>query len=247
MNQELRQKWTDAGYKSTCGSAAVVMPPPKKYLRVYHFTSAEYAIADIGLGRIKLARFSDLNDPFELFAVNFRERKVRKVVRDFKSIYDSHTGLLCFSADWTSPVLWSHYGQRHQGICLGINLTRSRAEEVRYEDKRLLAKLGEEGQPLKIDKKLQKKLLCTKYKHWSYEEEWRMFVPLESARREGRLHFYPFDENVQLAEVILGPQCAFSIDEVRKLTSAMHPKAVTFAARLAFKFFKVVPNEKTVP
>jgi hypothetical protein len=111
----------------------------------------------------------------------------------------------------------------------------------------LLAELGEEGQPLQIDKKLQKKLLCTKYRHWRYEEEWRVFVSLENARREGRLHFYPFDDNLQLAEIILGPQCALPIDEVRKLTSAKHPKAVTFAARLAFKFFKVVPHEKTVP
>jgi len=247
MNRELRQKWADAGYKSTYGSAAVVPPPSKKYLRVYHLTSAEHAIADIGLNRMKLARFSDLNDPFELLAVNFREREVRKVVRDFKSTYDSHTGLLCFSADWTNPVLWSHYGQRHQGVCLGFNLTRSRAEKVKYEDERLLAELGEEGQPLQIGKKLQKKLLCTKYQHWRYEEEWRVFVPLKNARREGRLHFYPFDEHLQLAEVILGPQCTLPLDEVRELTSAKHPKAVTFAARLAFKFFKVVPHESMVP
>jgi hypothetical protein len=127
MNRALRTQWVAAGYRSTCGSAAVVPPPPKKYLRVYHLTSAEYAVSNIGLGRIKLARFSDLNDPFELLAVNFRERQVRKIVRDFKDAYDSHTGLLCFSADWTNPVLWSHYAEKHRGVCLGFNLTRSRA------------------------------------------------------------------------------------------------------------------------
>jgi hypothetical protein len=172
---------------------------------------------------------------------------VRKVIRDFKSTYDSHTGLLCFSADWTNPVLWSHYGQKHRGICLGFNIKRSRAEKVRYKDKRLLAELGDEEQPLEIDKKLQKLLLCTKYRHWRYEEERRVFVKLEDAKREGRLYFCPIDEDLQLAEVILGPQCDLPTDEVRDLTKARHPNAITFRSRLAFKFFSVVPMESTVP
>ncbi len=247
MHREFRAKWTEAGYQPTLGSAAVVLPPPQEYLRVYHFTTADYAISNIGLSRIKLARFSDLNDPFELLAVNFRERQVRKAVRDFKNTYDSHTGLLCFSADWTNPVLWSHYGQKHRGICLGFNIKRSRVEKVLYEDKRLLAELGEEGQTLEIDETLQKLLLCTKYQHWRYEEEWRAFVKLKDAKREGQLYFCPIDEHLQLAEVILGPQCDLSIDVVRELTKARHPDAITFESRLAFRSFNVVPRESTVP
>ena len=247
MNPKLAEKWKKAGYRTNLGSARVALPPAQEFIRVYHLTSAENAISDIGLGRIKVARFSDLNDPFELMAVNFRERQVRKVVRDFKNAYDSHTGLLCFSADWTNPVLWSHYGQKHRGICLGFDLTRSHAERVRYKDKRLLAGLGEEGQPMTIDKKLQKQLLCTKFRHWEYEEELRVFVPLEKAAREGRFHFYPFDVHLRLAEVILGPQCELPIDAVRDLTNARYPNAVVFRARLALKFFKVVPQESSVP
>lgn len=247
MNSKLRAEWSAAGYRLNFGSAAVVSPPPKEFIRVYHLTSAEFAISSIGLGRLKVARFSDLNDPFELMAINFRERQVRKIVRDFKSAYDSHTGVLCFSADWTNPVLWSHYGAKHRGICLGFNLRRSRAQKVRYKDERLLAQLGEEGEPATIDKKLQKLLLCTKFRHWHYEEELRVFVPLEEAMEEGRLHFCPFDKDLQLAEVILGPQCSLSLDAVRHLTEAIYPKVVTFGARLAFKFFKVVPQERTVP
>lgn len=247
MNPKLKEKWVEAGYRANFGSARVVPPPPQKFIRVYHLTSAENAISDIGLGRIKVARFSDLNDPFELMAVNFRERQVRKVVREFKNAYDSHTGLLCFSADWTNPVLWSHYGQKHRGICLGFNLTRTRAEKVRYKDKRLLAELGEEGQPTTIDNKLQKQLLCTKYRHWRYEEELRVFIALENALKEGRLHFYPFDAHLQLAEVILGPQCELPLEAVRDLTQARHPTAVVFKSRLALKFFKVVPQESSVP
>jgi hypothetical protein len=67
-------------------------------------------------------RFSDLNDPFELMAVNCREHRTRNVIRGFKDSYNSHTGLLCFSADWTKSVLGSRYGTKHHGVYLGFNL-----------------------------------------------------------------------------------------------------------------------------
>jgi Protein of unknown function (DUF2971) len=245
MNQALRKEWAAAGYRRNMGSAAVVPPPPKDFIRVYHITSAEFGVSSVGLGRMKVARFLDLNDPFELMAMNFRERKGRKLIREFKNIYDSHTGLLCFSADWTNPVLWSHYGSRHRGICLGFDLRRSLAREVRYADERILTKLGDGPNPLSLDEELQEALLCTKFRHWHYEEEVRVFVALKDAIKEGQLHFYAFDSNLQLTEVILGPQCPLSLDAVRRLTRVQHPHAVTFKARLAFKFFKVVPDETT--
>ena len=121
MNEALRQEWVTAGYHRNMGSAAVVPPPPEAFLRVYHITSAEFAISNIGLGRMKVARFLDLNDPLELMALNFREPQMRHIIRDFKDAYDSYTGLLCFNADWTNPVLWSHYCAKHRGICLGVD------------------------------------------------------------------------------------------------------------------------------
>lgn len=84
MNNKLRKLWVDAGYRPNMGSAAVVPPPSKSAIRVYHVTAAEHGISSIALGRLKLSRFSDLNDPFELLALNFRERHVRKIIRDWK-------------------------------------------------------------------------------------------------------------------------------------------------------------------
>ncbi len=78
MNDALRAEWKKAGYHTKMGSAAVVPPPPKNFIRVYHLSPAKYAISDIEHGRIKVARFSDLNDPFELMALNLRERRLRR-------------------------------------------------------------------------------------------------------------------------------------------------------------------------
>lgn len=228
------------------GSAAVVHPPPAEFIRVYHLTSAEFAISNIVLGRLKVARFSDLNDPFELIPLNLRGKRTRKFVRAFKNAFDRQTGLLCFSADWTNPVLWSHYGAKHRGVCLGFDLKKTRSLSVQYEDKRIPDKLGENGDPLKINEKTQKRLVRTKFRHWEYEEEHRVLVPLKKAVNEGMLHFCRFDSTLKLAEVILGPQCSLSLDSVREFTQTHHPHAVVFRARLAFKFFKVVPDERTV-
>jgi hypothetical protein len=248
LHKELRQVWKEAGYASSMGSAAVVRPPPAEYKRVYYLTSAEYAVSSIALRRMKLARFSDVNDPFELMALNFREQRVRKVARDFKSEYDSHTGLLCFSADWTDPVLWSHYGAKHHGVCLGFNLLKKDAQQVKYKDERILSSLDDSDEkPERISKELQKLLLCTKFRHWEYEKETRIFVRLEDSQKEGNLYFRSFGKDLELAEVILGPQSNLSLEATKALVLASCPKAVVFKARLAYKFFKVVPQESTVP
>jgi hypothetical protein len=53
--------------------SAVVVPPPPGILRVYHFTSAEFAKDDIVHRRVKVARISELNDPFEFLALQVRQ------------------------------------------------------------------------------------------------------------------------------------------------------------------------------
>ncbi len=105
VHREYQQEWIDAGYGSNMSSQLACRPPPAHLIRLYHLTSADHAISDLALGRLKLARFSDLNDPFELIGVNFREREIRKAIRDFKDAYGAHTGLLSFSENWADPLL----------------------------------------------------------------------------------------------------------------------------------------------
>jgi hypothetical protein len=168
-------------------------------------------------------------------------------VRDFKSTYNSHTGLLCFSGDWTDPVLWSHYAEKHRGICLGFNLLLDdQTQEVKYEAERIQAELTD-SDPTQLHPQLQRQLLCTKFRNWEYEEEWRRFVPLEDTLAEGALHFFPFSDSLQLAEVILGRNCDLSWDCVKNFTSALYPDVSVIRGRLADKWFKIVPDESTLP
>ena len=226
------------------GSAAAAPPPPKGFRRVYHLSSADHAISNIVFNRLKVARFSELNDPFELLALSFKGNALGKPARAYKDKLDQEQGLLCFSADWKDPVLWSHYAAMHTGICLGFNLKETLAIDVSYEQKRISGNAGR-GVTV-IDDGLAHQLLSTKFKSWKYEQEIRVSVMLADMAEQGSLFFYRFGKQLELAEVILGSLCSLKVGEVRELTSLHHPNAVTFQARLALGFFGIVPKESTV-
>lgn len=243
----LRPLWAAAGYPTNLGSCAVGQPPPPAWMRLFHLSSGEHALNNIIKSRLKLARFSDLNDPFELMALSFYYGQVRRLVREYRTGFDAMTGLVCFSEDWTSPVMWSHYADKHRGICLGFDVLRSSIQKVQYEEKRLLPDLGGSDEPFGLTEEHRDMLRRTKCHEWSYEREWRMFVPLKDALQEGGLYFRGFAKDIRLAEVIVGNDCAHSVEEVREITARHHPGACVYKARLAFNHFKVVPRESSVP
>jgi len=56
IHPEYRQLWIHAGYRSDMGSAIAVRPPSSELLRVYHLTTAEFALRDIEFGRLPRPR-----------------------------------------------------------------------------------------------------------------------------------------------------------------------------------------------
>jgi hypothetical protein len=247
MHRDYRAQWVAAGYSSEMGSAEVCLPPAREFIRVYHLMPPEYALAAISLGRLKVARFSDVNDPFELLALGLKGDHRRQVMRNFKNAMDKKQGILSFSGNWTNPVLWSHYANRHRGICLGFNLRRSKAEAITYEDERIRQELDDDKHSMHLTREQEILLRRTKYSHWEYEEEHRLFVDLEKSVQEGPLHFWNFDDDLVLTEVILGVNSRLPLDKVRSLTAGRYAHVLTYGARLAVKSFGIVPDEPTVP
>ena len=246
-NEMRRREWIAAGYKSDMGSAIASRPPAdSSTIRLYNLTSAKHALSNIENHRLKVSRFADLNDPFELLAANFKEHKTRQVVRDWKDKNHSRMGLMCFAGDWSEPVMWSHYAEKHAGICLGFDVCRSQVQQVSYQDDRILAALSPTPIPDKLSEELQQQLLSTKSAGWRYEEEYRRFINLDTADAEGRLHFWPISGDIQLTEVILGALCEEPLESVRQKVERHFPNAVVFKARLAFQSFKIVPDARTV-
>lgn len=234
------KEWEALGYPERMSSAKFLRPPDRAFRRVYHLTSAEHAISSISLRRLKVARFSEVNDPFELLALNSRKQPIRQWAKSFKQEHNRTTGLLCFSANWRNPVLWSHYANKHQGVCLGFDLKRKAVHPVSYETERLRAELNEDGVPISAD--LQNLLVLTKSSHYQYEEEYRVLVDLAPIKKEQGKYFRAFSPDLQLAEIILGPRNHFSRSAIRKLKDATNPSAVVFKARPAFGSFDIVAN-----
>lgn len=219
-------------------------PPPHGFRRAYYFTSADYGLSGIALRRLKVARFSDANDPFELLGVRLRDKRVRKAVKDFKTQCNKTTGLLCFSQDWTKPILWSYYADKHKGVCLGFDLKSELVRDVMYQEDREMVDFDTESDSFVVDDKLKDRLLLTKSIHWKPEDEVRIIVDLSKAKRDGQLYFSRFDSDMMLTRVILGPNCALDPHAVRDLVHLRHPHAIVFRSRAEYGRFKVVFNQR---
>ncbi len=215
--------------------------PPDGFKRVYYLTPAQFAISNVALRRVKVARFSDLNDPFELLGVDRSNVKNRHALRKKTGKINDETGLLCFSKSWSNPVLWGHYGERHAGICMGFDVFEDHLHEVEYEESLGQVKRDSKTGELVLTTKDIDRIMRTKFKDWKYEQEMRFFVKLSRLQDEAGKFFYPLSKKLVLRELILGPKCEIGIDAVRRLVDT---SVTVQKARLAFRKFAVVVDKK---
>jgi hypothetical protein len=181
-------------------------------MRAYHFLSADYAIDDIRNRHIKISRIADLNDPFELLSVELSDRLARQAFLQTSQDVGSNRGVICFSKNWHNPVLWSHYADKHRGICLGFDIDETLVIHVQYDAKRLAHDLQGMLQAGTLDENFMIRVLKTKFKDWAYEDEVRVFARLEEQDPATQLYYKDFDKQLALREVIFGARCE-RIDE----------------------------------
>jgi len=209
-------------------------------MRLYHFLSKHWALDDIVRRRLKLSRIDGLNDPFELLSVALDDRDRRKVVDHWKKEMTQRYGLICFSRRSSNPVQWSHYAERHTGICLGFDVPENVAMPVRYVRHRDVPEILEHMlSDSEHAENLMKTVLATKYSHWRYEAEVRTFHRLEAAI-DGQF-FAEFGPDLILREVIVGALSNTTRAEVDNAIGALSG-VTAYKKRLAFKTFSVVRN-----
>lgn len=213
-----------------------------KTMRVYHFLNEKYGLEAIKKGRLKISRMDDLNDPFEFLAVNLGNKEFRNAMRQTVAGLNQKYGLICFSKNWSNPLLWSHYANRHRGICLGFDVPRSYLSEITYIDKRIKAQLNnmDSHDIEKWDEKMMKKWLNSKLIDWKYEAEIRAYVSLQDRDADEGLYFLSFDENTTLREVVLGHNNPLKGSEVNEILGHRISGVTLTKARAAFQSFKVV-------
>jgi len=229
-------------------------------MRVYKFLSATHALEDLAEHRIKISEFSDMNDPFELQGVNFyseradvRQEDIDAITQSIVDHFYGTVGALCLSRDWKNPVLWSHYADKHKGICLGFEVAAEieiqEPNYVKCQERACVDPMFSEAATKRASGDLKSpapksqetflRLLSTKFDAWRYEDEVRLLVRRDE--KVGDFYFYPFDDKFKLTDVILGVRCPVPVAKLKRdLRDYPEPINITRAALSKTAFEMVV-------
>lgn len=210
-------------------------------MRVFQLMPACFALENIRNRRLKVSLLEDLNDPFELLGVRLERSGHRQVIGQWRRHMAKISRLLCFSKKYMNPVLWSHYADKHRGMCLAFDVPDNFINKVSYASARLEIDFEREAKnPSGISAQTVQRLLTTKFVDWQYENEVRMFVRPEEVVQDGSFQFYPFGDNLSLRAVYLGPRCTVTPIQVRDAFRSEDECVLVHATRLAFKSYHVI-------
>jgi hypothetical protein len=142
----------------------------------------------------------EATDPLQfLLAQHVEEELLRQ--------YDK--GIFSLAERVDCPLMWSHYGDQHRGVCGGYSVPRDAREglhKIRYGGSRVVAASdvsamldGDEAARRRVDEAV----LLKKAQDWRYEREWRLIGQRGSRRSP-----------LELEEVVFGLRC----DEAVKYT-----------------------------
>lgn len=100
----------------------------------------------------------------------------------FRSVAET-LGVLCFSSEWDSFLMWSHYARSHTGICIGYKREGLKIEggseeplPIQYQTPAIhLQKMYRAPGGLVTDETATA-FLHTKIQDWEYEREWRLIT-----------------------------------------------------------------------
>jgi hypothetical protein len=209
---------------------------------VYHFVNQSFGLKDIRERRLKISGLLDLNDPFDFLAAEAPTKFDRRLLRGWLRHMAKSTGVICFSRSWQNPVQWAHYGDRHRGLCLGFEIPSDSLTQVRYVESRPAWPAAPQPWPIEEQRRLVDQLLSTKFSHWSYEDEYRLFTSRVSPEADGT-HYLDFSGTLRLSKVIVGARCPLARAELAQELGDLADTVEVFKARPAFKSFKMVRQQ----
>lgn len=211
----------------------------------YYMTSAKWAEVILKERRLKLSRFHDSNDPFELNLIDSRDERRREVVRMLVNYHNQNTGMICFGKTWENPVMWAHYAEKHGGVCLGFAIEPSVVSQVDYTDKKIDVELGLHLPKGGLSAELINKVILTKSTAWEYEREWRVLSQLKTPDPRTGLYYTDFGQQIELRTVIIGHRCTWTPDRAATMIDGHMTAAVRiWKARPAFGRFAMVEQHE---
>jgi hypothetical protein len=145
--------------------------------------------------RLYLCDWNKLNDPLEgsfVLAEKIESQVDREKIRS-ELINEKRKFKVCsLSGSNMHPLMWSHYGDGHSGICIEVDIPDSHPDlkPVNYD---LFPPYVES-----LSADLALRVLTTKGKDWAYEKEFRIISNDEK----------DYYDNVKVASVSMGMRCS---------------------------------------
>ena len=213
-------------------------------MRVYYMTSAKWAEVILKERRLKLARFGELNDPFELSIIDARSRDTRRIAKLITDHFQNTIGVACFGAGWASPVMWAHYADKHFGVGLGFDVPDKLLTKIDYTDRKISVPFGPHLPRHGLTAELLNKVRMTKATDWSYEREYRVESELNVKDPITGLYYVDFGAQVELREIIIGHRCTWTVSAIRPMLGATTQPVRISKARPAFGKFEMIEDKQ---
>jgi Protein of unknown function (DUF2971) len=150
-------------------------------------------IAAIVDGYIHCSTYEEMNDPMEGFHRSSRKASKHKMYEAFVEQLRTEKlglGIASLSETWNNELMWAHYADKFQGICICYSMSKLLASiakghafsRIAYGNKPHYLNLP----ALKDDRERARAVLSTKHLSWAYEREWRIFAPEPGRISHGR-------------------------------------------------------------
>jgi hypothetical protein len=171
-------------------------PATARYIEAQSRQHAEQIIADIRYQATN-PEYDDTEDPARLLFGLCIEDELQKL--DGK-------GIFCLAKRADCPLMWSHYGDQHNGVCIGYSVPARAAGDlyqVSYGGSRLIAAStvaamldGNDAARRAVKDAVLAKKACP----WCYEHEWRLIGPRGSQ-----------NSPLELEEIVFGMRCSNTV------------------------------------
>lgn len=179
----------------------------------YKFLPLDTAVRVLESKRIKVSLLAELNDVFDCSPIiapppdepGYTDQQWTEHVVGQNN---RNTGLVCLSKTFRSPLLWGHYAGSATGLALGFDADLfpwgQHPMDVRYDHSRPhFAWAADDAIDAAFVDHMLRCSFGVKATEWSYEEEVRYLLALDTCTTAVGMYFAPFPPN-SLKQIIVG-------------------------------------------
>ena len=170
---------------------------------VYKFFQInKYTYDVIKTGKFYFNDWEKMNDPMEGYYQYNRDEQDINIEERLKQEKKKYS-ICCFSNSYQEILMWSHYADKHQGICVELEVEEnSNIQSVNVVYKKYITDIY----PSLNTKDTAKHILKHKISKWSYEKERRFFLK----KKKGTYKIG------KITKILLGNRCNSKVKDIIK-------------------------------